>query len=378
MSVSPLFAIRAALVTDSLTENVALAPLTTLGVGGEARFFLDAQTEAQIDAALDWAQKRGLPVALLGGGSNVLISDRGFDGLVMRVRLRGIEERESLGDPARVVCEVGAGEELDRVVVHAIESGYGGLECLSGIPGYIGATPIQNVGAYGQEIADTVVAVRLMARDSRRVTIFDNAACRFSYRHSVFKAEERDRYVILTVSLALVRDGKPRVHYPEIVRELSLRGGDPESLADVRRVVLAVRRAKSMVLDDADPNRRSVGSFFVNPVVTLDEANRVEERARSVAFEANPMPRFPVGEKIKLSAAWLIERAGFIKGTTDGAVGISTRHALAIVNRGGATSSDVVAFARRVRDAVFSMFGVALSAEPVLIGFSEEDTAALR
>src|SRR5689334_22135656 len=325
-----------AALTDSLRPQVSLAPLTTLGVGGPARFFLDAGSEEQVDAALDWAAKHGISVTLLGGGSNVLVSDRGVDGLVMRVRVRGIKEHELSGEPSKVVCEVGAGEELDRVVLHAIESGYGGLECLSGIPGFVGATPIQNVGAYGQEIADTVVAVRVIERDTRKVEIFDSAACRFSYRNSVFKGEKRDRYVILSVSLALTPGGVPRVHYPEIVRELSLRGGDPGSLADVRSVVLAVRRSKSMVIDDADPNRRSVGSFFVNPTVTVDEANAIEERARAAAFEAQPMPRYPVGDRIKLSAAWLIERAGFGKGTTDGAVGISTRHALAIVNRGGA------------------------------------------
>jgi UDP-N-acetylmuramate dehydrogenase len=352
--------------------------LTTLGVGGEARFFLEADSEEKVDAGLVWAGKRGLSVTLLGGGSNVLVSDRGVDGLVVRVRIRGIEERDFPGDARKVICEVGAGEELDRIVVHTIESDYGGLECLSGIPGYVGATPIQNVGAYGQEIADTVVAVRVMDRATRRIEVFDNAACRFTYRNSVFKAEQRDRYVILTVSLALTPGGAPRVHYPEIVRELSLRGGDPGSLADVRSVVLAVRRSKSMVIDTADPNRRSVGSFFVNPSVTTEQADEIEQRARAAAFEAQPMPRYPVGDRIKLSAAWLIERAGFVKGTTEGAVGISTRHALAIVNRGGANAAEILGFARRVRDAVAERFGVALAAEPVLIGFSEEESAALR
>ena len=368
----------ALLVSDSLRPHVPLASLTTLGVGGEARYFLDAGTEEQVDAALDWANKRGLSVTLLGGGSNVLVSDRGVDGLVVRVRVRGIRERDFPGDATKVICEAGAGEELDRVIVHTIEAGYGGLECLSGIPGYVGATPIQNVGAYGQEIADSVVAVRVMDRATRKVEVFDNAACRFGYRNSAFKGEKRDRYVVLTVTLALTPNGSPRVHYPEIVRELALRGGDPSSLADVRSVVLAVRRSKSMVIDPADPNRRSVGSFFVNPMVTPEQADDIEQRARAAAFEAQPMPRFPVGERVKLSAAWLIERAGFVKGTTDGRVGLSTRHALAIVNRGEATAAEVLTFARRVRDAVLARFGVALAAEPVLIGFSEEETAALR
>jgi UDP-N-acetylmuramate dehydrogenase len=364
-------------VSESLLENVALAPLTTLGVGGEARFFVDASTEQQIASALDWAQRHGVFATILGGGSNVLVSDRGVDGLVIRVRVRGIEERGSTDDSGKVLCDVGAGEELDRVVVYAIESGYGGLECLSGIPGYVGATPIQNVGAYGQEIADCVITVRVLDRATRRVEVLDNAACRFTYRNSMFKSEQRHRYVILAVTLALTPNGEPRVHYPEIVRELSLRGGDPKSLADVRAVVLAVRRSKSMVIDSADPNRRSVGSFFVNPMVSVEQADDVEARARAAAFEAQPMPRYPVGERVKLSAAWLIERAGFPKGTTDGAVGISTRHALAVVNRGGATAAEILSFAKRVREAVIERFGVALTAEPVLIGFSEEDASSL-
>ncbi|MET0592634.1 MAG: UDP-N-acetylmuramate dehydrogenase [Polyangiaceae bacterium] len=363
-------------MSELIQQDVALAPMTTLGVGGAARFFLDASTEEQIETALAWAAARGIDVTLFGGGSNVLVSDRGFNGLAIRVRVRGVEEKEPDGD--RVLCEVGAGEELDRIVVHAIESGYAGLECLSGIPGYVGATPIQNVGAYGQEISDTIVSVRTLDRTTRRVAIFDNSACRFSYRHSVFKGEARDRYVVLGVTLALVDGGVPRVHYPEIARELSLRGGDPNSLADVRAVVLAVRRSKSMVVDPADPNRNSAGSFFVNPTVTPEQADEIEHRARAAAFEAQAMPRYPVGDRVKLSAAWLIERAGFAKGTTDGAVGISTRHALAIVNRGGASASDVYGFARRVKDAVFEAFGVSLAAEPVLVGFNEQEAAVLR
>jgi UDP-N-acetylmuramate dehydrogenase len=364
-------------VSELIRTEVPLAPLTTLGVGGAARFFLDAASDEHVDAALDWAGKKGVPVTILGGGSNLLVSDRGVNGLVVRVRLRGIEEGEAPGNPARVLCRVGAGEELDRVVVHAIESGYAGLECLSGIPGYIGATPVQNVGAYGQEIADTVVAVRVMDRATRAIELLDSAACRFTYRSSMFKEEERDRYVILGVHFVLTPGGAPRVRYPEIARELSLRRGDPNSLSDVRAVVLAVRRSKSMVIDKADPNHKSAGSFFVNPLDSVGEADEIEARARAKAFETQPMPRFPAGERVKLSAAWLIERAGFVKGTIDGAVGISTRHALAIVNRGGATAADIFGFARRVRAAVWESFGVTLAAEPVLVGFTDEEASSL-
>jgi UDP-N-acetylmuramate dehydrogenase len=350
-----------------MREHVPLAPLTTLGVGGEARFFVDAETEEEVENALAWAAGRGVVPTILGGGSNVLVSDRGIDGLVVRVRVGGTRERAS-ADASKVELEIGAGEELDALVARAVAAGHAGIECLSGIPGYVGATPIQNVGAYGQEIGESVVAVRAIDRATLATRVFDNGACGFSYRSSVFKGALRDRYVVLTVTLALEREGRARIRYPELARELSASGADATSLAEVRACVLAIRRSKSMVIDPADDNRRSAGSFFVNPIVSRDTADSI-----GIA----EMPRFPAGERVKLSAAWLIERSGWNKGAHDGPVGISTRHALAIVNRGGATASQILAFAARVRDAVRARFGVTLVPEPVLVGFTDSESSVL-
>jgi UDP-N-acetylmuramate dehydrogenase len=350
--------------------------MTTLAVGGDARFFVDAGEEETALEALEWASKNGVTPTILGGGSNVLISDRGVDGLVVRIRIRGTRETartDEANDAAKMVLEVGAGEELDALVDRCVLAGLAD-QCLSGIPGYMGATPIQNVGAYGQEIAETVVSVRAMHRMTRETRAFDNAACRFSYRSSVFKEGLRDQYVVLTVTLALSPGGDPAVRYPELSRELASRGGDVRSLVDVRRTVLAIRGSKSMVIDASDPNRRSAGSFFVNPVVTPDRAREIEQALKDRAAK---MPSFPAGENVKLSAAWLIENAGFRKGTSEGSVGLSTRHALAIVNRGGATAAEILAFAARVRDAVRARFGVALAPEPVLVGFTEQEASVL-
>jgi UDP-N-acetylmuramate dehydrogenase len=351
---------------EGIRERVALAPLTTLGVGGAARFFLDVTREDALAPALAWAKSEALPIYVLGGGSNVLVSDRGVDGLVIRLGLRGVRETES-------GLEVAAGEPLDGFIDHCVASGLAGLEGLSGIPGLVGATPIQNVGAYGQEIGERVVLVRAMDRGTGQVAVFDRSACRFSYRSSIFKEELRDRYLVLSVHLALAPGPAAPVRYPELERALAARNKRASSLADVRETVLSIRRAKSMVIDEADPNHRSAGSFFVNPVMDRDAADEVERRTGA----GSAMPRFPSGERVKLSAAWLIERAGFAKGSGEGSVGISTNHALAIVNRGGASAASVLAFAARVRRTVAERFDVHLVPEPVLLGFTDEERAKL-
>jgi UDP-N-acetylmuramate dehydrogenase len=356
-----------------IRERIALASMTTLQVGGEARFFVDAESEETAVSALEWAEEHGVRAVILGGGSNVLVSDRGVDGLVVRVRVRGTRE-VTHEDSAKIALEVGAGEELDAIVAESVAAGHAGLECLSGIPGFVGATPIQNVGAYGQEIAETVVGVRALHRATRKVTVLDNRACGFSYRSSVFKEDQREAFVVLSVTLALARGGEPTLRYPELARELAARGADASSLADVRATVLAIRRSKSMVIDPSDPNRCSAGSFFVNPIVTKEHARQIEEMLGDAGAK---MPRFASGQNVKLSAAWLIEHAGISKGSSDGPVGISTRHALAIVNRGGATAAQILAFAARVRDAVRAHFGVALVPEPVLVGFTPEEASLL-
>jgi UDP-N-acetylmuramate dehydrogenase len=238
----------------------------------------------------------------------------------------------------------------------------------------VGATPIQNVGAYGQEVGDTIVSVRAVHRATRETTVLDNAACRFSYRSSIFKQALRDQYVVLSVTFALTRGGAPTLRYPELARELARAGGDAASLDHLRQCVLSIRRSKSMVIDTADPNHRSAGSFFVNPIVTADRAREIEA---TLGQGAAKMPQFAAGDDVKLSAAWLIENAGWQKGASEGPVGISTRHALAIVNRGGATAAQILGFAARVRDDVRARFGVTLAVEPVLLGFSETEAAPL-
>jgi UDP-N-acetylmuramate dehydrogenase len=352
-------------VATKIRENVPLAPLTTLGVGGAARFFADAADESTLADALGWARMRGVSVTILGGGSNVIVADRGVDGLVVRMRVLGIREASSAED--RIEIEVGAGELLDDVVARAVGSGWAGIECLSGVPGSVGATPIQNVGAYGQEIGDTVASVTAIDRESLHLTTIDRAACLFAYRTSVFKRGLRDRYAVLRVALALRPGGAATVRYAELAREL--RTSSP-SLSAVREAVLELRRRKSMLVDPSDPNGRSVGSFFVNPIVGRELADEIERRAAPTPADAGPMPRFGAAWGcVKLSAAWLIEHAGFQKGSGDGNVGLSSKHALAIVNRGGATATEIVDFARRVHGAVKERFGVSLDAEPVLVGF---------
>jgi UDP-N-acetylmuramate dehydrogenase len=334
-----------------------------MGVGGQARWYVEAHDEPAVLAALRWAEERGLPLRVLGGGSNLVVADAGVETLVLRVALRGLAVREA---ESAVELTAAAGEPWDGVVRFAVERGWAGLECLSGIPGLVGATPIQNVGAYGQEVSDTIAAVRALDRTTRTIVTLPPAACGFGYRDSAFKSRAPDRHVILAVTYRLRPAGAPSVRYAELERHLAARGIASPGLADVRESVLAVRRTKSMVLDSADPNRRSCGSFFVNPVVPAAEA----ERVASVAGDPG-MPRWPEpgGERVKLAAAWLVERAGFARGLADGAAGISTRHTLAIVAREGARASDVVRVARRVRDGVLARFGVRLHPEPVFWGF---------
>jgi len=371
---------------SGLRERVSLAAFTTLEVGGEARFFLEARDRATVIDALAWASARGLPVVVLGGGSNLLVADRGVDALVLQIRIRGVEVHDE-GD--RVIVRAGAGEPWDPFCERAVRAGWAGIECLSGIPGDVGATPIQNVGAYGQEVAETITEVRALDRGTGREVVLDRVACGFGYRDSVFKREARDRYVVVAVTFVLRPDGRPTVRYPKLRRAIDggidEGGSEPRrtepTLAQVRAAVLELRRSKSMVLDPGDENRRSAGSFFTNPIIAAEHLERVRARVveAGVLAPGEVMPEFPAAlGRVKLSAAWLIERAGFVRGTGEDAVGISTRHTLAIVNRGGATAAGVLAFARRVRDCVEDRFGVALTPEPVLLGFTAEEIDGLR
>jgi UDP-N-acetylmuramate dehydrogenase len=328
-------------------------------VGGAARYFVEAHDEATVREARAWTSARGQAFRILGGGSNLVVADEGVDGLVLAVDLRGISVHHD-GDAVELTA--GAGEPWDDLVRLAVERGWAGVECLSGIPGLVGATPIQNVGAYGQEASETVVSVRALDTRDGEVRDLSAAECRFAYRDSVFKSGEPGRWVILAVRYRLHPGGAPTIRYPEVEQHLAARGITRASLADARASVLAIRRAKSMVLDPDDPNRRSCGSFFVNPIVSVEHADRL------TALRLEPlMPRWPQPDgRVKLSAAWLIERAGFPRGYRRGSAGLSTRHALAIVAHDSARARDILAFARRLQEGVRTRFGVTLVPEPVL------------
>jgi UDP-N-acetylmuramate dehydrogenase len=347
-------------------EQVPLAPYTTLGFGGPARYFAECGSEAQVRAALTWARERGLRVAVLGGGSNVVFADGGFPGLVLRVAIDGVEFRDGLAPGIMA----GAGAEWDAVVRGAVERGWAGLECLSGIPGSVGGTPIQNVGAYGQEVAQTLVSVACLDRSTLERRVFERAECDFGYRSSRFKRQDRDRYVVLEVGFRLERDGPPRLEYPElreaVVRTSPFEGLPPvEALRLVRESVLALRRRKSMVLDPADPNTRSAGSFFMNPVVTAAAFAELEARWKLSGRDGR-IPAYPAEAGVKLSAAWLVEQAGFAKGHRRGGVGVSSRHALALVNHGG-TAAELLALGDAIAGAVSERFGIRLEMEPQIV-----------
>ncbi|PYN81213.1 MAG: UDP-N-acetylenolpyruvoylglucosamine reductase [Candidatus Rokuibacteriota bacterium] len=342
-------------------EHVRLAPHCTMGVGGPARFFVEVQDEAAVLAALEWARGRGVPLYVLGGGSNLVVGDEGIEALVVKIALRGIDTHEADG---AVELTAAAGEPWDVLVARTVERGWAGLESLSGIPGLVGATPMQNVGAYGQEVSETVTVVRALDTSTGSIVSFKNRECRFTYRDSLFRSGEPGRYVVLSVSYRLRPNGRAAVRYADVEKDLAARGVATPSLADVRASVIAIRRSKSMVLDSQDENRRSCGSFFTNPIIPSAELAAVKSRAGDPS-----MPRWPLpGGQVKLSAAWLIERAGYARGHADGPVGLSTRHALAIVAHDGARACDVVAFARRVQAAVAERFGVRLTPEPVFWG----------
>ena len=332
-----------------LRENSLLAPLTTMGLGGPARYLAECSSIDEMRACLTWAAVAGLPVQVLGGGSNVLFADAGYSGLVLKVGLSG-----AMFDGSTV--EVAAGEDWDGFVQCCVERGLAGVECLSGIPGSVGATPIQNVGAYGQEVKDTIVEVRALDRQTLAEIAFAPAECGFAYRQSRFKGADRDRFIVTSVTYRLDASGQPHIRYPELRRHVD---GDQPTLATVRTAVLALRRSKSMVINPQDPNARSVGSFFLNPVIDAEAFAALQDRYPKV-------PSFPDAAGVKVPAAWLVEQAGFHKGLQRGGAGISERHALALVNRGG-TTREVLALAGEIRAGVEQTFGIRLEREPVLV-----------
>ena len=318
---------------------------------------MEANSEQDVVEGLEWAAQRSIPVRVLGGGSNLVVPDGGFEGLVLAVGLRGIQFAARDHD---VELSARAGEPWDDVVESAVARGLAGLEGLSGIPGSVGATPIQNVGAYGQEVAETIVSVRTIDRQSRSPRELSAKECRFAYRDSFFKSEAPERFVVTEVRFVLSKRAPPPVRYPDLAREVARRQLAQPSLAELRACVLAVRAEKSMLLDPADPNGRSCGSFFLNPIVTPAQAEHVK-----IIVAGAPVPTYPQPDgRIKLAAGWLIENSGFAKGLRDGRVGLSSKHALAIVAYAGATAADVTRLSIRIRDAVAARFGIQLTPEP--------------
>ena len=347
-----------------IEERRVLAPLTTFGIGGPARWFAEAATEADFLEATEWASGRGVPLFVLGGGSNVLVADEGFPGLVLHVGLKGIDRD---GDLFRV----GAGEVWEHCVQQTLGANCAGMECLAGIPGTVGGTPVQNVGAYGQEAASIIERVRAFDLKARQFADFSNADCGFAYRRSRFNSTDKGRYIVTRVDYRLRKNGAPLIAYQDLKAHFGSWVTAP-TLEETADAVRSIRRSKGMLLVEGDPDCRSAGSFFKNPAVSDETA----ERVRKIAADAGvPLRAFPVeGGRVKIPAAWLIEQAGFKKGYTlnsmGGAAAISSRHTLALVNRGDATAGEILALAEKISGEVEARFGIRLQLEPELVGFA--------
>jgi UDP-N-acetylmuramate dehydrogenase len=348
---------------------VRLADYTTVRLGGPARGFVRASTEEELIEAVRAADASGEPVLVLGGGSNLVVADEGFDGTVIQVATRGVSLGASPG-PGMGTVAVAAGEDWDAVVARTVAEGLAGLECLSGIPGLAGATPIQNVGAYGQEVSQTITRVRVYDRKTSEVLEIPNEECGFGYRTSRFRGA--DRFVVLSVTFGLaVQVRSVPVRYAELAAALGVSPGGQVESTEARSAVIELRQRKGMVIDPADPDTRSVGSFFVNPVLDAGAMAAVEAAARARCGPGTRVPRFAATEDglVKVPAAWLIERAGFGKGYHPGdGARISSKHTLALVNSGSASTAGLMALAREIRDGVRDTFGVWLAPEPVLVG----------
>ncbi|GGX73587.1 UDP-N-acetylmuramate dehydrogenase [Streptomyces fructofermentans] len=346
-------------------QDAPLAPLTTFRLGGPATRLITATTDDEVIAAVREADDSGTPLLLIGGGSNLVIGDKGFEGTALRIATRGIALEGT-------ALELAAGEVWTDAVARTVEAGLAGIECLAGIPGSAGATPIQNVGAYGQEVSSTITEVVAYDRRTRETVVVPNADCAFSYRHSRFKAEP-ERFVVLRVRFALEDASglSAPVRYAETARALGVGPGDRVPLAEARETVLELRSGKGMVLDAEDHDTWSAGSFFTNPILTDEEFAVFYARVAERLGEGVNPPAYPAGEgRTKTSAAWLIDKSGFTKGYGTGPARISTKHTLALTNRGAATTEDLLALAREVVAGVHAAFGITLVNEPVTVGVS--------
>ncbi|MEO6051731.1 MAG: UDP-N-acetylmuramate dehydrogenase [Pyrinomonadaceae bacterium] len=346
----------------NIEENVRLAELTTLKIGGNARYFIRARSEDQVAEAFEYAAKNALKLFVLGGGSNVLVSDNGFDGLVLQIGISSKFHAPDSGlgtDVNPALITAGAGDDWDGFVANCVENNLAGVECLSGIPGLVGGTPVQNVGAYGQEVAETIVTLRCFDRNTQEFVALTNKECGFTYRTSIFNSSQRERYIVLSVTFALDRGGDPKLVYKDLIEHFIER---KPSLAEVRDAVLKIRRSKSMVIEAGDPNSRSAGSFFKNPIVSRDDL-------AALRAEFDGVPFFEFGGAVKIPAAWLVENAGFRKGFALRNAGISANHTLAIINRGGASATEILSLKNEIQKAVEARFKISLQPEPVFVGF---------
>jgi UDP-N-acetylmuramate dehydrogenase len=348
-----------------LEENIPLAPLTTFKIGGPARFFVEAKSAADVQAAAAFARSKNLPLFVLGGGSNLVIADSGWPGVVLKISIPGIDRRPGTDHEGKVLFDVGAGESWDRFVSHAVGAQCAGVECLSGIPGSVGGTPVQNVGAYGQEVSETTESVEVFDLKDGQVRELCREACGFAYRSSIFNTTERERFIILRVAYALTPGGEPRIAYADLKQQFEGRETRP-NLAEMREAVRHIRALKGMLIVPGDPDCQSAGSFFKNPVLTEEQHNDLRKRAEARGLV---VPSYPALEKNKkVSAAWLVEKSGFTRGYGFGHAGISSKHTLAIVNRGGATAAEILALKDQIQHRVEEIWGVRLEPEPVFVG----------
>jgi UDP-N-acetylmuramate dehydrogenase len=347
--------------------------MTTLQVGGPARYFFVARTEAEVGTAVAYALACKLPLLVLGGGSNLVVADAGWPGLVLKIAVPGVAFES---DSNKTYFSAGAGENWDDFVAFTVSKDCAGLECMSGIPGTVGGTPVQNVGAYGQEVSQTIATVRVLEIATGKIRELANADCGFAYRTSIFNGDQRGKCIVLEVAFRLERGQPPGIEYGDLKRFFAKMPADhPPSLRQVRDAVRSIRRTKAMLLVGGDEDCRSAGSFFKNPVISKEEAGRIQAAAQN-RFPDKTLPCYPApGGQVKLAAAWLVEQAGFHKGYSTGPVGISNKHALAIVNRGGATASDIVDLKNQIQAKVRDVWGVELHPEPVFVGFGEEQAA---
>ncbi len=343
-----------------IRENVSLAPMTTFQVGGLARFFVEARSLDEVSEAVTHARRHGLPLFVLGGGSNLVISDSGWPGLVLRIGITGIERGGS------ETFEVGAGEQWDNFVAYAVNHNCAGVECLSGIPGSTGGTPVQNVGAYGQEVAETITSVQVLDTRNNEIRELCREACGFAYRTSIFNTSERGGFIVLRIDFSLREGGEPSIRYADLKRYFAA-NTQPPTLAQTREAVRQIRASKGMLITPGDEDCRSAGSFFKNPVLAEAEHHALRRRAQGLGLQVPSYPALDAHHKV--SAAWLVENSGFKKGYTRGPVGISRKHALAIVNRGGAKAADIIALKNEIQQGVGEKWGIQLQPEPVFVGF---------